>query len=113
MLRHTFIRRFHSAICLQSQSKSTVIKDLLDNSATFDDLKDNSPDNDWSTLPYPEGTKVKHEQFKEPGREKTDPRDTSIILFPGQGAQHVGMCKNLVKFPEARHIFALASHVLK
>lgn len=109
----TFVRRFHSARCLQTRSDSSVIKNLLDNSATFEDLKNDSPDNDWSTLPYPEGSVIRNEKYNESERPKQDPRDVSIILFPGQGAHHVGMCKNLMKFPGARDIFALANDVLK
>ncbi|XP_055913056.1 probable malonyl-CoA-acyl carrier protein transacylase, mitochondrial [Eupeodes corollae] len=41
------------------------------------------------------------------------PRDASIVLFPGQGAQYVGMGKDLLRFPEARSIFQLANEVLK
>lgn len=41
------------------------------------------------------------------------PKDASIVLFPGQGAQYVGMGKNLLRFPEARSIFHLANEVLK
>lgn len=90
-----------------------MIKNLLDHSATYDDLKNNSPENDWSTLPYPEGSTVRHEQFNVSERPKIDPREMSIILFPGQGAHHVGMCKNLMKFPGVRDLFALANDVLK
>lgn len=114
MLQRTFLRRLHSGLCAQTKSKSSIIKNLLDDSATFDDLKNNSPENDWATLPYPEGSSVRnHEQFDVSERPKIDPQDMSIILFPGQGAHHVGMCQNLVKFPGARDIFAMASDVLK
>lgn len=46
-------------------------------------------------------------------RIKTDPKDASIILFPGQGSQYVGMGQNLLKFPGARDIFEYANEVLK
>lgn len=113
MLQRLFARLFHSGSCSQAGSKSATIKNLLDNSATYHDLKDNSPDNDWSTLPYPDGSVIRNEEYSQSERPKTDPRDTSIILFPGQGSHHVGMCKNLMKFPGARDIFALANDVLK
>lgn len=46
-------------------------------------------------------------------RIKVDPNETSIVLFPGQGSQYVGMGQNLLKFPGARDIFELANEVLK
>lgn len=113
MLQRTFLRCIHSGLRSRAASKSTEVKNLLDNSATYEDLKNNSPETDWSTLPYPEGSNVRHEDFKSSERPKQDPRDTSIILFPGQGAHYVGMCKNLMKFPGARDIFALAKEVLQ
>lgn len=90
-----------------------MIKNLLDNSTTFDDLKNDLPENEWSTLPYPEGAAIQDKKYVRSERPKQDPNDVSIIVFPGQGAHHVGMCKNLMKFPGARDIFALANDVLK
>lgn len=43
---------------------------------------------------------------------KTNPKNTSIVLFPGQGTQYVGMANKLLKFPEARRIFKMANEVL-
>ncbi len=35
------------------------------------------------------------------------------FLFPGQGAQHVGMCKSIVeKYPTARTLFDRAAEIL-
>jgi len=41
-----------------------------------------------------------------------DPNDTSILLFPGQGVQYVGMCKELLKYPLVNDLFESASSVL-
>ncbi|XP_022213750.2 probable malonyl-CoA-acyl carrier protein transacylase, mitochondrial [Drosophila obscura] len=46
-------------------------------------------------------------------RPAIDPKETSVMLFPGQGTQYVGMAKDLLRFPGARQIFELANHVLK
>lgn len=117
MLLRTISRSFRTSAgalrAADNTDKSTVLKDLLDNSATFDDIKTETPDNDWATLPYPDGTVLRRDQSKKALRPKIDPKETSVILFPGQGAQHVGMAQNLVKFPGARDIFAMASDVLK
>lgn len=86
MLHRIFARKFHCGLCSYTTSKSTVINDLLDNSATFEDLKNDSPENDWSTLPYPEGSVLRTDQTNKTSvRHKIDPREMSIILFPGQG----------------------------
>lgn len=114
-------RQFRTQSCLRAATKddkppatTNRVADLLDNAATFEDLnQEPTPDNDWSTLPYPEGTHLRRDQSKKAQRPKTDPKETSIILFPGQGAQYVGMAAGLVKFPGARDIFELASSVLK
>ncbi|XP_017460988.1 PREDICTED: probable malonyl-CoA-acyl carrier protein transacylase, mitochondrial [Rhagoletis zephyria] len=45
-------------------------------------------------------------------RRAIDPKETSIVLFPGQGTQYVGMADQLMRFPSARSIFELANEVL-
>lgn len=41
------------------------------------------------------------------------PKDPTLILFPGQGAQFVGMAKSLVNIPAAVDLFEIASDVLR
>lgn len=41
------------------------------------------------------------------------PENPTIILFPGQGSQFVGMAKSLADIPEAKDIFDIASDVLR
>ncbi|XP_016925932.3 probable malonyl-CoA-acyl carrier protein transacylase, mitochondrial [Drosophila suzukii] len=53
------------------------------------------------------------EPLDQPSRPTIDPKETSIMLFPGQGTQYVGMGKELLRFPGARRIFELANEVLK
>lgn len=65
----------------------------------------------WATLPYLEGTKIRKQGEYFTGA-KHDPRDTSVIMFPGQGSQYVGMAKNLMKFPMAKDLFELANYLL-
>lgn len=38
---------------------------------------------------------------------------SSVILFPGQGTQFVGMGKKLLDVPNVKRMFELASHVFK
>uniref|UniRef100_A0A1A9X0D5 [acyl-carrier-protein] S-malonyltransferase n=1 Tax=Glossina brevipalpis TaxID=37001 RepID=A0A1A9X0D5_9MUSC len=46
------------------------------------------------------------------GRVRIEPKETSLVLFPGQGTQYVGMASQLMRFPEARRIFKLANEIL-
>ncbi|CAG2058451.1 unnamed protein product [Timema podura] len=91
-------------------------KELLDSLSVQDELNSSvpNPDHDWATLPYPENAvpKVFRDQALRSVRPKVDPRETSIILFPGQGTQFVGMGQDLVKFPIARDLFEAASEIL-
>lgn len=95
-------------------SKEAKVKELLENSAAFVDTKPQSAEDQWATLPYVEGTVFNpRDQNRHFERTKVDPADTSVILFPGQGSQFVGMAKNLIKFPQAKDLFELASEVLR
>lgn len=40
------------------------------------------------------------------------PENPTIILFPGQGSQFVGMAKTLEDVPDARNLFEFASEIL-
>ncbi|XP_050395824.1 malonyl-CoA-acyl carrier protein transacylase, mitochondrial [Patella vulgata] len=46
-------------------------------------------------------------------RPKTNPLDTSLILFPGQGSQFVGMGKKLLAYNGVKDLFEMASDVLE
>lgn len=46
-------------------------------------------------------------------RPKVDPKETSILMFPGQGTQFVGMGKNLMMIPQVVDLFHAASEILK
>lgn len=41
------------------------------------------------------------------------PENPTIILFPGQGSQFIGMAKSLVDIQEAKDMFDIASDVLR
>lgn len=93
-------------------SCNNKVKDLLENAVTGSEIQ-NEQDS-WSTSPYTEGTIFNRyrDQSKKSKRSGRDPSETTIVLFPGQGAQYVGMAKSLVRIPEARDMFELASSVL-
>ncbi|KPM03086.1 malonyl-CoA-acyl carrier protein transacylase, mitochondrial-like protein [Sarcoptes scabiei] len=43
---------------------------------------------------------------------KTDPSDTTVILFPGQGSQFVGMGSAIFQTPNVEKLFTLAKSIL-
>jgi [acyl-carrier-protein] S-malonyltransferase len=109
------VRNFSKSSHLNLRGGNSRIKDLLENAASGEDRKPKTEEDTWSTTPYPKDAvfnNKKRDQGKKRDRVFKDPRDTSIVLFPGQGSQYVGMAKDLVKIPEAMDMFALASEVL-
>lgn len=113
ILNKCIARRFSRS----SQLGCSKIKELLDNAVSGIDETPQEQADIWSTSPYPEGTVVARrdqgrDQSKKAKRSGIDPKNTSIVLFPGQGSSYVGMAKNLVRIPEARDMFDIASQVL-
>lgn len=115
-------RHFHQSVLVankiqdySTQNNKQSIKNLLDSSAAFVETGPNRNKDEWATLPYAEGTILskKNRDDLDIQRPKVDPRDTSIILFPGQGAQFVGMAKSLENVPIAKDLFDYASEILK
>lgn len=92
-------------------SNSSPLKKLLDDATSFEDVKPQTLEQQWATLPYLEGTNIR-KQGEYFTKSKKDPRDSSVILFPGQGSQYVGMGKDLLKYPMAKDLYELASYIL-
>lgn len=97
------------------ESRDRALKHLLENSTGFIDTKPQHDQNKWATLPYVDGTIMSSHDRNELDidRPKIDPRDTSIIIFPGDGVQFVGMAKSLELAPAAKDLFDYASEILK
>lgn len=89
-----------------SETRVKNLKSLIENSASFEE-KD-PPADQWLTSPYP--TDKRSQQSARPN---VDPRLTSVILFPGQGSQFVGMAKSLIDFPNVMDMFESASEILR
>lgn len=97
------------------ENRDHALKQLLERSTGFIDTKPQHEQDKWATLPYVEGTVMSKRERTELDieRPKIDPRDTSLVLFPGDGAQFVGMAKSLECVPAARDLFDYASEILK
>ncbi|KAI4471287.1 malonyl-coa acp transacylase acp-binding [Holotrichia oblita] len=93
------------------KQRESPLKKLLEDAASFEDVKTKNLEQKWATLPYGESARIqKQGEFV---KDKKDPRDSTIILFPGQGSQYVGMANNLLKFPLVKDLFDLASYILQ
>ena len=59
-----------------------------------------------------ETRKHKRYQANNSFRPKVDPRQTTVLLFPGQGSQFVGMGKKLLQYPKVQEMYSIASAIL-
>lgn len=94
----------------------TDIKKLLEDGTVPEESSVVGDTENWTTSPYPKGSYVPHKnqsQAQHALRPKVDPKETSILMFPGQGTQFVGMGKNLLVFPQVVEMFEAASEILK
>lgn len=57
----------------------------------------------------PPDTEPSVETQRRPGK---DPSGCSVLLFPGQGSQFVGMGRGLLKYPNVKEMFAVARKIL-
>ncbi|CAK9813573.1 Probable malonyl-CoA-acyl carrier protein transacylase, mitochondrial [Anthophora plagiata] len=80
------------------------VSQLLKEAAVFKDIKNN----DWMTTPYPKDVSIRHEEKEY----NTNPNDTSILLFPGQGIIKVGLIKQYIGFPDAKELFEIANEIV-
>ncbi|KAF6200842.1 hypothetical protein GE061_005289 [Apolygus lucorum] len=95
----------------QESTGERDVKRLLEEAASFEDDVPKKGDEAWATSPYPKGAVVRNQGLHSL-RPLVDPKETSVILFPGQGTQYVGMGKDLTRFPAARYLFKEASQIL-
>lgn len=105
----------NDTVNLSRESKDRELKHLLESSSAFIDTKPQNSLDKWATLPYAEGTIISKRQRHELDveRPRIDPRDTSIIIFPGDEAIFRGMAKSLDRVPAAKDVFDYASEVVK
>lgn len=109
------LRCLHRSAILDGESNEQKLKSLLDSSTSFVETKPQNEEDKWATLPYAQGTTLtkRNRDDLDIQRPKIDPRDTSIMLFPGQMSHFIGMAKSLEGVPVARDLFDYASEILK
>ncbi|XP_037929626.1 probable malonyl-CoA-acyl carrier protein transacylase, mitochondrial, partial [Teleopsis dalmanni] len=102
-----------------------IIRDILNNKpyrnlthlrnfcAVKDQSLESNPQPEQDNDESKRNTLLKEFENELPRRPGVDPKDTSIILFPGQGTQYVGMGKELLRFPRALSLFKFANEILK
>ncbi|XP_042913651.2 probable malonyl-CoA-acyl carrier protein transacylase, mitochondrial [Parasteatoda tepidariorum] len=91
----------------QTLPKKPNLKSLLNNSISY--IENNVLD-PWIT---PEYSVRRNNQSDHSIRLNVNPRETSVLLFPGQGSQFVGMGKSLLSYPNVKDMFECASEILR
>ncbi|XP_041455143.1 malonyl-CoA-acyl carrier protein transacylase, mitochondrial-like [Lytechinus variegatus] len=88
-----------------SKERHASIRTLLDDAKTDEKLPDEFDfDGDLETSSV--------DKRRQSGKPRIDPAETSVLLFPGQGSQFVGMGRDLLKYPNVEDMFAVASEIL-
>eukprot|EP00057_Strongylocentrotus_purpuratus_P022762 XP_011677236.1 PREDICTED: malonyl-CoA-acyl carrier protein transacylase, mitochondrial-like [Strongylocentrotus purpuratus] len=88
-----------------SKERQASVRTLLDEAKSDKKIPDEFDfDGDLGTSPG--------ERKQQPSKPRIDPAETSVLLFPGQGSQFVGMGRDLLKYPNVEDMFAVASEIL-
>ncbi|XP_026500047.2 probable malonyl-CoA-acyl carrier protein transacylase, mitochondrial [Vanessa tameamea] len=86
----------------------TPLRRLLQDASAFAEVGAVTPaegELEWATQPYTINSKKETTSY-------IDPKDTTVLLFPGQGSQHVGMGRRLLEVPAAKDLYELAASIV-
>lgn len=97
---------------LAPQTNESAIRELAANSNAF--IGTNA-ENESTTQKSIVRTPLSNRKLRSINYEKTNlgSAEASVVLFPGQGSQFVGMAKSLKKYPAAMDMFEMASEILR
>lgn len=128
LLARNILCQYRSKRFSSDGSKSTTIppdfkSDLLDNSIVNDDRLTTTSQDFWTSPTYhqedmdkirPSPKRMKNKKYKPPIEVlDIDHSENSILLFPGQGCQYVGMGQKAIdKAPATKDLFQRASTLL-
>ncbi|KAK1117632.1 hypothetical protein K0M31_015805 [Melipona bicolor] len=88
----------------QCSYKTQEVLHLLEKAATFESVKDKN----WMTTPYPKNIPL---NYNEDTKSSINPKNTSVLLFPGQGTIKVGMVKKYMNYPGAKKLFEITNEI--
>nr|XP_049692349.1 probable malonyl-CoA-acyl carrier protein transacylase, mitochondrial [Helicoverpa armigera] len=102
-----FARACSKSSQVNGKTDESPLRRLLDEASTYGEAETQAaePEMRWATQPY-----AARASPSEPPR--VQPRDTAVLLFPGQGSQYVGMGRRLMDIPAAKRLYELASTVV-
>ncbi|KAH0553490.1 hypothetical protein KQX54_001207 [Cotesia glomerata] len=95
----------------KDDDKNKNLLNLINDAANFNEITNSS----WSTTPYNsagDGIALLYNNNNEKKREKINPEDKTVFIFPGQGTLKVGDVEKYLNYPRVKKLFDIANEIL-